>query len=255
MATCAVPVSWDGLGVERCHNTKIFADTMQDEARHPQMITHVNPLTWSNLKLPLEHTSKQSFHNSAGKTRQTLKHILGSYYYLGRHHFCICSTDVDASIQTCSVMSLYNISAIGFVSSNSTVIWTYKNIKKSVLKNIQCSLHADRTKQTTCSPCGPGNPLDGQPKGCPSVPSMVYSCSIPNQGCWSLTISITLLHVMRRLVSAERKLGWANYSTFTFTQFKQHLKTELLNVGSSKYKKINFVQVSLNTFVIIIQAY
>ena len=50
-------------------------------------------------------------------------------------------------------------------------------------------------------PWGPGNPLDGQPKGCPSVPRMVYSCSMPNQGCWSFTISITLLHASRRFVS------------------------------------------------------
>lgn len=56
---------------------------------------------------------------------------------------------------------------------------------------------------TACSPCGPGKPLDGQPKGWPSVPRMVYSCSMPNQGCWSFTISIIFLHVTRRLVSAD----------------------------------------------------
>lgn len=65
------------------------------------------------------------------------------------------------------------------------------------------SKHAEAKAVTVSSPCGPGKPLDGQPKGWPSVPRMVYSCSMPNQGCWSFTISIIFLHVMRRLVSAE----------------------------------------------------
>lgn len=63
--------------------------------------------------------------------------------------------------------------------------------------------HIHARAVTVHSPWGPGNPLDGQPKGWPSVPRMVYSCSIPNQGCWSFTISIIFLHVIRRLVSAE----------------------------------------------------
>lgn len=75
-----------------------------------------------------------------------------------------------------------------------------------------------------CLPCGPGKPLDGQPNGCPSIPRMVYSCSMPNQGCWSNTISITFLHVPRRLVSAKNQdahikqctVAWARYASVTF---------------------------------------
>ena len=53
-------------------------------------------------------------------------------------------------------------------------------------------------------PCGPGKPLEGQPKGCPSVPRIVYSCSMPNKGCWFSTISMIFLHVKRRLVSVQK---------------------------------------------------
>ena len=55
------------------------------------------------------------------------------------------------------------------------------------------------------SPWGPGKPLEGQPKGCPSVPMRVYSCSIPNQGCWLLTMSIIRLQVCLKLVSRKKK--------------------------------------------------
>lgn len=54
-------------------------------------------------------------------------------------------------------------------------------------------------------PWGPGKPLEGQPKGCPSVPMRVYSCSIPNQGCWLLTMSIIRLQVCLKLVSRKKE--------------------------------------------------
>ena len=47
--------------------------------------------------------------------------------------------------------------------------------------------------------------MEGQPNGCPSVPRRVYSCSIPNQGCWLDTISIIRLQVYRRFVSRTEK--------------------------------------------------
>lgn len=65
-------------------------------------------------------------------------------------------------------------------------------------------------------PWGPGKPLEGQPKGCPSVPSRVYSCSIPNQGCWLDTMSIILLQVCRRFDSGREKRLMST-STFTST--------------------------------------
>ena len=63
-------------------------------------------------------------------------------------------------------------------------------------------------------PWGPGKPLEGQPKGCPSVPMRVYSCSIPNQGCWLLTMSIIRLQVCLKLVS-RRKSRHAIRDTWT----------------------------------------
>ncbi len=55
-------------------------------------------------------------------------------------------------------------------------------------------------------PCGPGKPLEGQPNGCPSVPSSVYSCSIPNHGWLFSTMLMICLQVWRRLVSVGTKM-------------------------------------------------
>lgn len=62
-------------------------------------------------------------------------------------------------------------------------------------------------RETRLSPCGPGKPLEGQPKGCPSVPRIVYSCSIPNHGWLFSTMLMICLQVRRRLVSVGTTTG------------------------------------------------
>lgn len=52
------------------------------------------------------------------------KHQDLHHRYLSRHHFCVCATDLDSSVQTRSVMSLHDISAISLVCTNTTVIWS-----------------------------------------------------------------------------------------------------------------------------------
>lgn len=59
MAASPVPVSGDWFGVERGHDAKIFTDPVQEEARHPQVVTHVYPFTRPNLELPLEGENHQ----------------------------------------------------------------------------------------------------------------------------------------------------------------------------------------------------
>lgn len=61
------------------------------------------------------------------------------------------------------------------------------------------------------SPCGPGKPLEGQPNGWPSVPRMVYSCSIPNHGWLLSTMLMIFLQLWRRLVSVGRaaEMSWS----------------------------------------------
>lgn len=64
-------------------------------------------------------------------------------------------------------------------------------------------------------PCGPGNPLSGQPYGCPLTPSSVYSCSIPNQGWLFLIKSMTFLQVYLRLVSGKERASFVRPSALT----------------------------------------
>jgi len=64
MAASTVPVAGDRLGVKRGHNAEILADAMQDEARHPEVIAHFDPLRRADLELPLETQNKVSFNLS-----------------------------------------------------------------------------------------------------------------------------------------------------------------------------------------------
>lgn len=54
------------------------------------------------------------------------------------------------------------------------------------------------------APWGAGKPLAGQLKGWPSMPSRVYSCSMPNQMQCSFTCSITSLQRTLLLVSEQQ---------------------------------------------------
>lgn len=54
MAASTVPVPRDGFGVEGGDDAEIFTDAVQEEPRHPQMVAHADPLTRTNLELPLK---------------------------------------------------------------------------------------------------------------------------------------------------------------------------------------------------------
>lgn len=119
MAAGPVPVSRDGLGVERGHNAKIFTDPVQKEARHPQVVTHVYAFARPNLELPLEGNVNQL-------RLETLRQAaLGSVcggHYLSGHHFRVGAADLDSGIKTGSIVSLHNISTIGLISSHTAVV-------------------------------------------------------------------------------------------------------------------------------------
>lgn len=53
VTAAAVPVSLHGFRVQRCDKTKVLTHTVQQEACHPQVITHLYPLAWPHLELPL----------------------------------------------------------------------------------------------------------------------------------------------------------------------------------------------------------
>jgi hypothetical protein len=54
MRSGSVPVTGHGLGVKSSHDAKVFRHSVQDEARHPQVITHADSLTRAHLELPLK---------------------------------------------------------------------------------------------------------------------------------------------------------------------------------------------------------
>jgi len=53
VAAGAVPVTRDGLGVERDDDAKVFRDSVEEVTGHPEMITHVDALAGTDLELPL----------------------------------------------------------------------------------------------------------------------------------------------------------------------------------------------------------
>lgn len=100
---------------------------MQDKACHPEMIPHVDRLARPNLELPLiTHEIIRYNLNWHEKAKRKKPRWWICVNHLSWHHFSICATNLDSSIQTCSVMGFHNIPAIGFVSSHTTVVWACK---------------------------------------------------------------------------------------------------------------------------------
>lgn len=58
-ARCA-HVALNGFSIQRGNNPKVFTDTVQKVAGHPQMIPHFNPLTRADLELPLIRQKHQT---------------------------------------------------------------------------------------------------------------------------------------------------------------------------------------------------
>lgn len=54
VAASTVPVPRDGFGIEGHHDPEVLAHPVQDEARDPEVIAHLNALAWSHLELPLQ---------------------------------------------------------------------------------------------------------------------------------------------------------------------------------------------------------
>lgn len=80
MATSSIPVSLEGLGMERDLDTPFFAHSEKKESSHGEVVSHLNSKAGSNLELPLR-----------------------------RHNFSVDARDLDASIQAGSVVGLYGI--------------------------------------------------------------------------------------------------------------------------------------------------
>jgi len=95
VGSSAVPVSGHGLGVEGHHDSEIFGDSLEDISGDPEVITHVDSLSGTDLILPL-----------------------------CRHDLGICTGHPDAGIQAGSVVSLNNIATVNTVGTNTAVVGT-----------------------------------------------------------------------------------------------------------------------------------
>jgi hypothetical protein len=95
VGTSSIPVALNRFWVQRNDHTEFFSHTVQQVSRYPQMVPHVYSFTRSDLELPL-----------------------------GRHDFCVTASNLDSSIQTGTVVGLYYVTSVNFVSSYTAVIWT-----------------------------------------------------------------------------------------------------------------------------------
>ena len=50
----AIPVSWDRFGVKSNFDSKVFSNTMQYKPWYPQVVSHINTFTRTNLVFPLK---------------------------------------------------------------------------------------------------------------------------------------------------------------------------------------------------------
>merc|ERR1719500_774692 len=93
VSSSTIPVAHHRLGIKSNNHTKVFSYPLQNVPGDPEVVSHINPLGWSNLELPLR-----------------------------RHHLSICARDPDASIETGPVVGLHNVPSVHISSSNSTVV-------------------------------------------------------------------------------------------------------------------------------------
>lgn len=75
VATSTIPVTLQGLGMERHLDVELFRNTNEEESGHPEMITHLDTLAGTDLELPLRG-----------------------------HDFGVDTTDVDTGIKACTVV-------------------------------------------------------------------------------------------------------------------------------------------------------
>jgi hypothetical protein len=110
---------------------------MEKKACHPQVISHCNSFTWTNLKFPLEkvlnvygmHIEGFYLYNPIEKSESSFYATV--IYHLGRHDLRIGSRNVNARVKASAVMSLNNVSSVDFISTNPAIVrtlWTRKPV-------------------------------------------------------------------------------------------------------------------------------
>lgn len=82
VATSTVPVTLEGLGVERDLDTPLFGDADEEVASHPEVITHGDTLARPDLEFPLR-----------------------------RHHLGVDTADVDAGVEASAIVGFDEITS------------------------------------------------------------------------------------------------------------------------------------------------
>lgn len=96
MTSRSIPL-FEDLRVVADHNAMLFGDSHEEISGNPEMVTHLDTSAWSNLELPLAW-----------------------------HDLCVCTRDVDTSVETSLVVSIGNSSSKAYVGSDRAVVWTLR---------------------------------------------------------------------------------------------------------------------------------
>ena len=122
MGSSSVPFAFHGFRIQRNVDTKVFCYAVQNVASHPQIISHRDTFTRTDLEFPLLNL--------------LIKHLMSThtenlYYklsiYLGRHDFGIGARDIDAGVNGSSVVSFDYVSTKDFVGSNTAIIGSLRS--------------------------------------------------------------------------------------------------------------------------------
>ncbi|EIE78938.1 hypothetical protein RO3G_03643 [Rhizopus delemar RA 99-880] len=97
VATSAIPITLDRLRVDRNNDAKVFRDTFEKVTSSPEFITHADTFTGTNLE-----------------------------FELTRSDFSIDTRDVDASVQTGTVVSFDDVATKDLTGTYTTVVFTLR---------------------------------------------------------------------------------------------------------------------------------
>jgi hypothetical protein len=88
VASSAIPITSQGLGVERDLDTPLLGNADEEVAGHPEMVTHINARARANLELPLR-----------------------------RHDLSVDTADVDTGVEAGAIVSLDQVTGENLAST------------------------------------------------------------------------------------------------------------------------------------------
>ena len=116
VASSSVPVACDGLGVERDDHTELLSESVHDEARDPHVVSSIHTNAWANLVLPLAW-----------------------------HDLSVDPSNLHASVQASSVVSLNEGAAKRFVRSSTAVVGTLRGGETSLGPSKRCVVEGEES--------------------------------------------------------------------------------------------------------------